>query len=171
MTDALPYIKKMNNKTIVIKYGGNAMIDDNLKQCVMNDMVLLSLVGINVVLVHGGGPEINEMLAKVGKQSKFINGLRYTDRETVDIVQMVLAGRVNKDLVRLLENAGGKAVGLCGLDGSMIKAVKKAGSVDLGFVGAGISSRLCDKKCIAAGDWAEVTRRASVFTEITKQHA
>ena len=135
LTDALPYIKKMNNKTIVIKYGGNAMIDDNLKQCVMNDMVLLSLVGINVVLVHGGGPEINEMLAKVGKQSKFINGLRYTDRETVDIVQMVLAGRVNKDLVRLLENAGGKAVGLCGLDGSMIKAVKKEGDVDLGFVG------------------------------------
>ena len=135
LTDALPYIKEMYNKTVVIKYGGNAMIDENLKQCVMNDMVLLSLVGINVVLVHGGGPEITEMLNKVGKESKFVNGLRYTDKETVDIVQMVLAGRVNKDLVRLLEKAGGKAVGLCGLDGSMIKAVKKQTDNDLGFVG------------------------------------
>lgn len=135
LTDALPYIKAMNNKTVVIKYGGNAMINENLKQCVMNDMVLLSLVGINVVLVHGGGPEITEMLSKVGKESKFVNGLRYTDKETVDIVQMVLAGRVNKDLVRLLEKAGGKAVGLCGLDGSMIKAVKKEAENDLGFVG------------------------------------
>lgn len=135
LTDALPYIKAMNNKTVVIKYGGNAMINENLKQCVMNDMVLLSLVGINVVLVHGGGPEITEMLNKVGKESKFVNGLRYTDKETVDIVQMVLAGRVNKDLVRLLEKAGGKAVGLCGLDGSMIKAVKKEAENDLGFVG------------------------------------
>lgn len=135
LTDALPYIKAMNNKTVVIKYGGNAMINENLKQCVMNDMVLLSLVGINVVLVHGGGPEITEMLNKVGKESKFVNGLRYTDKETVDIVQMVLAGRVNKDLVRLLEKAGGKAVGLCGLDGSMIKAVKKESDNDLGFVG------------------------------------
>lgn len=135
LTDALPYIRAMNNKTVVIKYGGNAMINENLKQCVMNDMVLLSLVGINVVLVHGGGPEITEMLNKVGKESKFVNGLRYTDKETVDIVQMVLAGRVNKDLVRLLEKAGGKAVGLCGLDGSMIKAVKKASDDDLGFVG------------------------------------
>jgi len=135
LTDALPYIKAMNNKTVVIKYGGNAMINENLKQCVMNDMVLLSLVGINVVLVHGGGPEITEMLNKVGKESKFVNGLRYTDKETVDIVQMVLAGRVNKDLVRLLEKAGGKAVGLCGLDGSMIKAVKKQSDNDLGFVG------------------------------------
>lgn len=135
LTDALPYIKAMNNKTVVIKYGGNAMINENLKQCVMNDMVLLSLVGINVVLVHGGGPEITEMLNKVGKESKFVNGLRYTDKETVDIVQMVLAGRVNKDLVRLLEKAGGKAVGLCGLDGSMIKAVKKQADNDLGFVG------------------------------------
>ncbi len=135
LTDALPYIRAMNNKTVVIKYGGNAMINENLKQCVMNDMVLLSLVGINVVLVHGGGPEITEMLNKVGKESKFINGLRYTDKETVDIVQMVLAGRVNKDLVRLLEKAGGKAVGLCGLDGSMIKAVRKETENDLGFVG------------------------------------
>lgn len=135
LTDALPYIKAMNNKTVVIKYGGNAMINENLKKCVMNDMVLLSLVGINVVLVHGGGPEITEMLNKVGKESKFVNGLRYTDKETVDIVQMVLAGRVNKDLVRLLEKAGGKAVGLCGLDGSMIKAVKKEAENDLGFVG------------------------------------
>lgn len=135
LTDALPYIKAMNNKTVVIKYGGNAMINEELKRCVMNDMVLLSLVGINVVLVHGGGPEITEMLNKVGKESKFVNGLRYTDKETVDIVQMVLAGRVNKDLVRLLEKAGGKAVGLCGLDGSMIKAVKKEAENDLGFVG------------------------------------
>lgn len=135
LVDALPYIQNYNNKIVVVKYGGNAMTSDELKTAVMNDVVLLSLVGIKVVLVHGGGPEINEMLAKIGKDSKFINGLRYTDSETMDIVQMVLCGKVNKNLVALLEQCGGKAVGLCGIDGSMIKVKKLESEVDLGLVG------------------------------------
>ncbi|MBQ8407619.1 MAG: acetylglutamate kinase [Clostridia bacterium] len=122
ITEALPYIQKYNNKIIVVKYGGNAMINDELKEAVMGDIVLLSLIGIKVVLVHGGGPEITEMLGKVGKKSEFIDGLRVTDKETVDIVQMVLAGKINKNLVNLLENKGGKAIGLSGIDGHMIKA-------------------------------------------------
>lgn len=135
LVDALPYIQKYNNKIVVVKYGGNAMTSDELKMAVMSDVVLLSLVGIKVVLVHGGGPEINEMLTKIGKESKFVNGLRYTDEETMEIVQMVLCGKVNKNLVALLEQCGGKALGLCGMDGGMIKAEKKKGKVDLGFVG------------------------------------
>jgi len=135
LVDALPYIQKYNNKIVVIKYGGNAMTSDELKKAVMSDVVLLSLVGIKVVLVHGGGPEINDMLERVGKESKFINGLRYTDEETMDIVQMVLCGKVNKNLVANLEQSGGKAIGLCGMDGSMIKAKKKKSEVDLGLVG------------------------------------
>ena len=134
LVQALPYIQKFYGKTVVIKYGGNAMINEQLKQAVMTDIVLLSLVGIKVVLVHGGGPEINELLQKIGKESKFVGGLRYTDQETMDIVQMVLAGKVNKDLVRLLEQNGGRAVGLCGLDGGMIKAHKYE-QADLGLVG------------------------------------
>lgn len=134
LVQALPYIKKYYNKTIVIKYGGNAMVNENLKNAVMTDIVLLSLVGVKVVLVHGGGPEINEMLNKVGKESKFVNGLRYTDKETMDIVQMVLAGKVNKDLVELLHINGGKAIGLCGIDGGMIKATRHKDE-DLGLVG------------------------------------
>ena len=122
LVQALPYIKKYAGKTVVVKYGGNAMIDENLKNDVMNDIVLMQLVGINVVLVHGGGPEINAMLKKIGKEGKFLNGMRVTDQETMDIVQQVLAGKVNKDLVQRLEDAGGKAVGLCGLDGSLLKA-------------------------------------------------
>lgn len=133
--DALPYIQKYNNKIVVVKYGGNAMTNEELKTAVMSDIVLLSLVGIKVVLVHGGGPEINDMLNKIGKESKFINGLRYTDAETMDIVQMVLCGKVNKSLVSLLHRAGGKSIGLCGIDGKMIKASKKVSEVDLGFVG------------------------------------
>lgn len=133
LVQALPYIKKYAGATVVVKYGGNAMLDDNLKAAVMSDIVLMQLVGINVVLVHGGGPEINAMLKKIGKESKFIGGLRYTDRETIDIVQQVLAGKVNKDLVQLLEAAGGKAIGLCGLDGSLLKADQL--EQDLGFVG------------------------------------
>ena len=133
LTAALPYIQKYYGKTVVIKYGGNAMTNETLKQAVMQDIVLLSLVGIKVVLVHGGGPEINAMLKKINKQSEFVNGLRYTDEETIDIVQMVLAGKVNKDLVQLLQRAGGKAMGLCGLDGDLIKA--KQLNPDLGFVG------------------------------------
>ena len=135
LTQALPYIKQYAGKTVVIKYGGNAMISDELKSAVMEDIVLLSTVGIKVVLVHGGGPEINEMLKKIGKESKFVNGLRYTDRETMEIVEMVLAGKVNKGLVQRLEQHGGRAIGLCGLDGGMIKAVKMKGEADLGFVG------------------------------------
>ena len=124
LTEALPYIKKYNNKILVVKYGGNAMINDDLKEAVMGDLVLLSLVGVKVVLVHGGGPEITEMLGKIGKKSEFVDGLRVTDKETVDIVQMVLAGKINKNLVNLLENKGAKAIGLSGIDGHMIKSEK-----------------------------------------------
>ena len=132
---ALPYIQKFYKKTVVIKYGGNAMVSEELKDAVISDVVLLSLVGINVVLVHGGGPEISEMLKKVGKESRFVSGLRYTDRETIDIVKMVLAGKVNKELVSRLSKKRGKAIGLCGLDGSLIKAKKLEAPEDLGFVG------------------------------------
>ncbi len=135
LVSALPYIQKYNDKIIVVKYGGNAMLNDELKRAVMNDIVLLSLVGVKVVLVHGGGPEINDMLKRVGKESKFIGGLRYTDDETAEIVQMVLAGKVNKDLVKLLSSVGGKAVGFCGIDGNIITAKKKEGDIDLGNVG------------------------------------
>ena len=133
LTQALPYIQKYYNKIVVVKYGGNAMINDELKEAVMGDIVLLSLIGVKVVLVHGGGPEITEMLSKVGKKTEFVDGLRVTDKETVDIVQMVLAGKINKNLVNLLENKGGKAIGLCGIDGHMIKAEKV--NEKLGFVG------------------------------------
>lgn len=135
LVEALPYIQKFANKTFVVKYGGNAMINEDLKSAVMSDLVLMQLVGINVVLVHGGGPEINAMLNAVGKESRFENGMRVTDRETIDIVQMVLAGKVNKSLVQLLESHGGRALGLCGLDGRLLMAEKLISSVDLGFVG------------------------------------
>lgn len=134
LVQALPYIQHYHNKTVVIKYGGNAMINKELQDAVMTDIVLLRSVGVNVVLVHGGGPEINEMLTKIGKESKFVDGLRYTDEETVDIVQMVLAGKVNKRLVHLLHHHGGHAIGICGLDDGMIKA-KKVEDKDIGFVG------------------------------------
>jgi acetylglutamate kinase len=125
LAEALPYIQKYYNKTIVIKYGGNAMISQELRQAVMSDIILLSLVGIHVVVVHGGGPEINEMLKKIGKESKFVDGLRYTDEETMDIVQMVLCGKVNKNLVANLNRMGGKALGLCGMDGGLFQAKVK----------------------------------------------
>ncbi|MDE5853190.1 MAG: acetylglutamate kinase [Oscillospiraceae bacterium] len=134
LVDALPYMQKYYGKTVVIKYGGNAMTNDDLKQSVMRDVVLLSLVGIKVVLIHGGGPEINNMLGKIGKESKFIDGLRYTDEETASIVQMTLAGQVNKDLVSLLNRHGGKAIGLCGIDANMI--IARPLNKELGFVGA-----------------------------------
>ncbi len=134
LVQALPYIQQYHNKTVVIKYGGNAMINKDLQDAVMTDIVLLRSVGVNVVLVHGGGPEISEMLKKIGKDSRFVDGLRYTDEETVDVVQMVLAGKVNKRLVQLLESHGGKAIGICGLDGGLIKA-KKYDKADIGFVG------------------------------------
>lgn len=133
LTQALPYIQKYTDKIVVIKYGGNAMINEELKEAVMGDIVLLSLIGVKVVLVHGGGPEITEMLTKVGKKSEFVDGLRVTDKETVEIVQMVLAGKVNKNLVNLLQRKGGKAVGLCGIDGHMVQA--KVANARLGYVG------------------------------------
>ena len=133
--EALPWIKNLTGKTVVIKYGGAAMVDEQLRRDVMSDIVLLSIVGINVVLVHGGGPEISAMLKKTGKESRFVNGLRYTDEETMDIVQMVLAGKVNKDLVQLLQMHNGRAIGLCGLDGGMLRAEKLAGPDDVGLVG------------------------------------
>ena len=133
LTQALPYIRRYTGKTVVVKYGGNAMINEDLKLQVMEDIVLLWLIGIKVVLVDGGGPEISEMMAKLGKKPEFVDGLRVTDKETVDIVQMVLAGKVNKTLVNLIEKKGGKAVGISGMDGQLIKAEIK--DERLGYVG------------------------------------
>lgn len=133
LAEALPYIQDYNGKIVVIKYGGNAMINEELKDSVMRDIVLLSLIGVKVVLVHGGGPEISEMLKKTGKESKFVNGLRYTDKETAEIVRMVLAGKINKSLVDLIERFGGRSLGLCGIDGHMMKCEKQDES--LGYVG------------------------------------
>ena len=135
LINALPYIQKYHDKIVVVKYGGNAMTNNELKEAVMSDIVLLTEVGIKVVLVHGGGPEINAMLKRVGIESRFINGLRYTDSETMDIVKMVLCGKVNKELVCALQLHGGKALGLCGCDGQLIQAQKLEGDVDYGFVG------------------------------------
>jgi len=133
LTAALPYIQKYTGKTIVIKYGGNAMIHPELKKAVMSDIILLSLIGIHVVLVHGGGPEISNMLKKLDMPSRFVNGLRYTDKETAEVVQMVLSGKTNKDLVSLIGQLGGKAIGLCGIDGCMIQA-EQLGE-EYGYVG------------------------------------
>lgn len=136
LIQAMPYFKQWVGKTVVVKYGGNAMLNEELKQAVMKDIVLLHTIGINIVLVHGGGPEINKMLEKVGKESKFVNGLRYTDAETMEIVQMVLTGKLNKDIVGILLQEGGQAVGLSGVDSGLLRAKKidKDGA-DLGFVG------------------------------------
>ena len=133
LTQALPYIQQYNKKTIVIKYGGNAMINEELKQQVMEDIILLRLIGVRIVLVHGGGPEITETLAKIGKETVFVDGLRVTDRETAEVVQMVLAGKINKSLVNLLQMKGGKAMGISGIDGKMITAQPK--DKRLGYVG------------------------------------
>lgn len=133
LTAALPYIQKYYGKTIVVKYGGNAMVHPDLKKAVMSDIILLTLVGINVVLVHGGGPEISGMLKRLDIPSKFVDGLRYTDEQTVEVVQMVLSGKTNKDLVSLIGQLGGKAIGMCGIDGGMIQAKKLEG--DYGYVG------------------------------------
>ena len=133
LAEAMPYIKKYNDKILVIKYGGNAMIDEELKASVMRDLVLLQLVGIKVVLVHGGGPEISAMLKRVGIESKFVGGLRYTDKETVEIVRMVLSGKINKTLVNEIENSGGKSIGISGIDGHMLECEKE--NEALGFVG------------------------------------
>lgn len=122
LAEALPYIQKYSGKTVVVKYGGNAMVSEELRDAVMSDVILLHLVGIHVVLVHGGGPEINAMLKKIGKESKFVDGLRYTDQETIDVVQEVLCGKVNKNLVAALNRRGGRAMGLCGIDGGLFQA-------------------------------------------------
>ncbi len=125
LAEALPFIQEYEDKIVVIKYGGNAMINESLKEAVIQDVVLLNLIGIKVVLVHGGGPEISDMLNRVGKKSEFIDGLRVTDDETMDIVQMVLCGKVNKNLVSLLRKAGGKGIGIAGMDGNLFEAVRK----------------------------------------------
>jgi acetylglutamate kinase len=137
LVEALPYIQEYTGKIIVVKYGGNAMINEELKQAVIRDIVLLNLVGVRVVLVHGGGPEISELLKKTGKESKFVKGLRYTDEEVMDAVQMVLCGKVNKNLVGLLDKAGGKGVGLSGMDGGLFQAVRLTDpdGTDYGYVG------------------------------------
>ena len=134
LTEALPYIRQYNGKIVVVKYGGNAMVSEQLRQQVMEDVVLLWLVGVKVVLVHGGGPEITDMMQRLGKKPEFVDGLRVTDRETVEIAQMVLAGKVNKTLVKLLEVKGGKAMGISGMDGGLIEA--KMRNPDLGYVGS-----------------------------------
>ena len=133
LTQALPYIQRYNGKIVVVKYGGNAMINDQLKEQVMEDIVLLWLIGVKIVLVHGGGPEISELMDKLGKKAVFVDGLRVTDKETVDIVQMVLAGKVNKSLVSFLESKGGNAMGISGIDGGLIRAEMK--DEKLGYVG------------------------------------
>lgn len=137
LVEALPYIQDYYGQTVVVKYGGNAMINEELKDAVIHDIVLLTLVGVRVVVVHGGGPEISGMLKKIGKESRFVNGLRYTDRETMDVVQMILCGKVNKDLVTLLSKAGGKGVGLGGMDGGLFLAKKLTDpdGTDYGYVG------------------------------------
>ncbi len=133
LTQALPYIKRYNGKIVVVKYGGNAMVDENLKMQVMEDVALLWLIGVKIVLVHGGGPEISELMARLGKKAEFVDGLRVTDKETVDIAQMVLSGKVNKTLVNLLESKGGRAMGISGIDGRLIEAEVK--DERLGYVG------------------------------------
>lgn len=135
LVEALPYIQQYYGKTIVIKYGGNAMINDELTKTVINDIILMKCIGINPIIVHGGGPEISNTLNKMNYESKFINGLRYTDSNAIDVVQMVLAGKVNKDLVKLIQSCGGKALGLSGIDASLIKAKKINSDIDLGYVG------------------------------------
>lgn len=135
LIQALPYIQQYSGQVVVVKYGGNAMTSDALKDAVISDIVLLSLVGIRVVLVHGGGPEISDMLTRLGKESRFVGGLRYTDSETAEVALQVLSGKVNKGLVSKIEQQGGRAIGLSGIDGGLLKAVKQEGEEDLGFVG------------------------------------
>ena len=136
LVNALPYIQKFRGKTVVVKYGGNAMINEELKAAVIKDLILMACVGIRTVLVHGGGPEIETVLRKTGKDSRFIGGLRYTDEETMEVVQMVLCGKVNKDICSLIQHSGGRAIGLCGIDGALLQARRlKPEGIDLGLVG------------------------------------
>ncbi len=141
LVKALPHIQKYNGKTIVIKYGGNAMVSEELQNAVIEDICLMRQVGMNVVLVHGGGPEISKTLKRMGKETEFKNGLRVTDKETVDVAQMILAGKVGKNLVNLINNKGGRAIGLCGIDGKMIEARMKQPELGLGYVGDIVSIR------------------------------
>ncbi|MBQ1966204.1 MAG: acetylglutamate kinase [Clostridia bacterium] len=154
LTQALPYIQKYYGKVVVVKYGGNAMINEELKQQVMEDIVLLSLIGVKVILVHGGGPEISDMLKKVGKESVFVDGLRVTDKETAEIVQMVLAGKINKSLVNLLQIKGGKAMGLSGMDGHMIEATVK--DPRLGYVGEIVNVNVAPLQDLIANNYIPV---------------
>ena len=154
LTQALPYIKRYVGKIVVVKYGGNAMVNEDLKQQVMEDIVLLSLIGVRIVLVHGGGPEISDMMKRLGKEAVFVDGLRVTDGETVDIVQMVLAGKINKMLVNLLGMKGGRAVGLSGIDGRLIEARKK--DERLGFVGEITRVRIGPVTDLLAGGYIPV---------------
>ncbi len=168
LVQALPYFKNWVGKIVVVKYGGNAMLNEELKQAVMEDIVLLNTIGIKVVLVHGGGPEINHMLERVGKESKFVDGLRYTDEETMEIVQMVLTGKLNKDIVGILLQKGGQAIGLSGVDSGLLRARKT--EKDLGFVGEvtevhpEILSSLLDKgfipvvSTVALGEQGDISR-------------
>ena len=178
LAEALPYIQKYSGKTIVVKYGGNAMISDELRHAVISDIILLSLVGIRVVVVHGGGPEISEMLKKIGKQSVFADGLRVTDEETMDIVQQVLCGRVNKNLVATINRTGGSAIGLCGLDGGLFKANKlddKYGLVgEVHHVDPAVVNDALDKgyipvvSTVAQGEDAEVSYNVNADTAAAK---
>ena len=154
LTEALPYIRRYNGKTVVIKYVGNAMVNYQLKEQVMEDIVLLWLIGVRVVLVHGGGPEINELMNRLGKKAVFVDGLRVTDKETVDIVQMVLAGKVNKTMVNLLETKGGKAVGLSGMDGRLIECTQK--DERLGYVGEIVNINIQPVEDLLAGGYIPV---------------
>ena len=142
LAEALPYIQKYNGKTIVVKYGGNAMISQELRCAVISDIILLSLVGLHVVVVHGGGPEINQMLKRLGKEGKFVDGLRYTDEETMDVVQQVLCGKVNKDLVATLNRMGGRALGLCGMDAQLFQAVQLSDKYGLGGEITGVDPKV-----------------------------
>ncbi|MDR2149320.1 MAG: acetylglutamate kinase [Spirochaetaceae bacterium] len=134
LVHALPYIQEYRNKTVIVKYGGNAMINEDVKNAVIHDLILMACVGIRTVLVHGGGPEIDAMLKTMGKESRFVQGLRYTDEETMEIVQMVLCGKINKDIVSLIQQSGGRALGICGIDGGLLKA-HRLKAPDLGLVG------------------------------------
>ncbi len=163
LTQALPYIREYNGKIVVVKYGGNAMINQTLKEQVMEDMVLLHLTGVKVVLVHGGGPEISEMMNKLGKKSEFVDGLRVTDKETVDIVQMVLAGKINKSLVNYIEMTGGKAMGISGMDGHLIEAKMK--DERLGYVGEITNVNIQPVKDLLANDYIPVISTVGCDTE------
>ncbi|MDR1428705.1 MAG: acetylglutamate kinase [Spirochaetaceae bacterium] len=166
LVHALPYIQRYRGKTVVVKYGGNAMISPELKAAVIQDIVLMACVGIRTVLVHGGGPEIDMLLKKTGKESRFVGGLRYTDDETMELVQMVLAGKVNKDIVSLIQQAGGQALGLCGIDGSLLEGVRySAENADLGLVGEITKVNTGLLETVLGGGYIPVVSTVAIGTE------